>query len=431
MKLEINEYKTVRLEDILERYIGGLWGDPAGKNEVDAKVLRITEIADNGEYDSSTAVTRSFTRKQLASRLLLPGDLVLEKSGGGPNTPVGRVFQVRDEGVDTICSNFMLQMRPNTNLVLSTYLHLFLTFLHATGQTIPLQSASTNIRNMSTPDYMNVPVPLPSLKVQEQIVAFFQQAFTALDKTVSKVTEASKKSTHLRMSILHQIFTTEADEYAWDMRKIDYIAKPIVGKNKTQRGWSPQCLNHPVTDLTKWGVLKTTAIQLGEYWPQYNKELPDTLEPKPHLAVEAGDLIMTSTGPRSRCGIPCLVDSTPPNLMMSGKMFRVRADETKVLPKWLLYYLLSPIGQVRLENLKVGSSDSSLSIGSRQFLDIDFPVPPLAIQEAKIAEIEDCFSLAEAFDKECFEAARNFNALRLSIMHATFTGSIQPRSLDV
>ncbi len=427
----MHTYTEVRLEELLEKYIGGLWGDPAGKNEVDAKVLRITEITENGEYDSSTAVTRSFTHRQLESRLLLAGDLVLEKSGGGPNTPVGRVFQVRDEGENTICSNFMLQMRPNKSMVLSTYLHLFLTFLHATGQTIPLQSASTNIRNMSTPDYMNVLVPLPSLKVQEEIVSFFQSAFNALDTTVAKVSRASERSSHLRMSILHQIFETESESSGWNLQKIEEVTKPLVGKNKTQRGWSPQCLSQPVSDSSKWGVLKTTAIQLGDYWPQYNKELPHSLEPKPHLAVEPGDLIMTSTGPRSRCGIPCLVDTTPPNLMMSGKMFRVRADESKVLPKWLLYYLLSPVGQVQLENLKVGSSDSSLSIGSRQFLDIDFPVPSLAIQQEKIDEIEDCFSLADAFDKECSEATRNFNALRLSIMHATFTGSIQPRSLDV
>jgi len=56
-----------------------------------------------------------------------------------------------------------------------------------------------------------------------------------------------------------------------------------------------------------WGVLKTTAIQDGEFQPEHNKRLPSALEPDPLLEVQEGDLLLTCAGPRVRCGVICLV----------------------------------------------------------------------------------------------------------------------------
>lgn len=351
------------------------------------------------------------------------GDVLFSKDG-----TVGRVVVVDTDRPFVVLSSLAI-LRPRPEKVLPEYLKLVLespTVLeNALGMKTGTALTRVVLRNLKT-----LVIPVPPLNEQLAIVNFLSRALTSLEQTVAKVANAQNKSTHLRMAILHQIFTVQSEADEWLEETIGDVVTPISGKQKTQRGWSPQCLAQPVSDDTKWGVLKTTAIQAGEYWPQYNKELPSKLEPKPHLAVEVGDLIMTSTGPRTRCGVPCLVEATPPNLIMSGKMFRVRPDTSKIHPRWMLYFLLSPGGQAALESLKVGSSDSSLSIGSNQFLEIAMPVPPMEIQEQKIAEIEDCFSLADSFDDECDSAKSRFTALRRSIMFSTFNGTIKPRSIN-
>src|SRR5574341_1917083 len=99
-------------------------------------------------------------------------------------------------------------------------------------------------------------------------------------------------------------------------------------------GWSPQCERLPATD-GEWGVLKTTAIQDGHFAPEHNKKLPAHLSPRPQLEVRVGDILMTCAGPRARCGIACLVRSTGPHLMLSGKMYRFRTRPDEVEPSYL------------------------------------------------------------------------------------------------
>ena len=127
----------------------------------------------------------------------------------------------------------------------------------------------------------------------------------------------------------------------WRIMKLGDCLKPINAKAKVQRGWSPQCLNHPVSSSERWGVLKTTAVQMGRFEPQHNKELPLTLDPKRHLEVQRGDFLMTTTGPRNRCGVVCRVTNTPQNLIFSGKILRFRVNEELVDPRWIEYILLS------------------------------------------------------------------------------------------
>src|SRR5579875_21499 len=110
---------------------------------------------------------------------------------------------------------------------------------------------------------------------------------------------------------------------SWLQVPITEVLEPNSNGKPFQQGWSPLCLSTPAPE-GRWGVLKTTAIQQGEFWPHENKELPDNLEPRPQIEVKPGDVLMTCAGPRSRCGIACLVERTQQKLMMSGKMYRFR-----------------------------------------------------------------------------------------------------------
>ena len=89
----------------------------------------------------------------------------------------------------------------------------------------------------------------------------------------------------------------------------------------------------------EWGVLKTTAIQPGTFMPEHNKRLPAHLTPRPQIEVNPGDILLTCAGPRSRCGIACLVRSTRKKLMMSGKMYRFRVPEEHFDARFLEAFL--------------------------------------------------------------------------------------------
>lgn len=203
------KWRNVPLEDVLEFSIGGVWGEGPGESEVDVEVVRVTELRSHGVVDISTAVRRSITQKQLESRALKPGDLVLEKSGGGPNTPVGRVGKIIRTEHPTVCSNFMQLMRPDLKTIRPSFLHHFLVFFHSDGKTIPLQTATTNIRNIKTKDYLKTPIPVPSLDEQDGIIQFLEEQLSHLDSTLAVANEVERKANALRRSLLHAAFTGE------------------------------------------------------------------------------------------------------------------------------------------------------------------------------------------------------------------------------
>ena len=96
----------------------------------------------------------------------------------------------------------------------------------------------------------------------------------------------------------------------WELKRLSDCLEKLKSGKKAERGWSPQCLSNPSSDEKVWGVLKTTSVQMGKFHPEYNKELPDSLAPKIGLEVNSGDFLVTTTGPRNRCGIVCHVKKT-------------------------------------------------------------------------------------------------------------------------
>ena len=114
-------------------------------------------------------------------------------------------------------------------------------------------------------------------------------------------------------------------------------------------GWSPACKNHPTLDKSKWGVLKTTAVQPLVYKEEEHKELPEHLDPRPDYEVQAGDLLITRAGPKNRVGICCLVKKTRPNLMISDKIIRFHLFEPFIFPDFIVLILNTGFSQSFIE----------------------------------------------------------------------------------
>jgi len=188
-----------------------------------------------------------------------------------------------------------------------------------------------------------------------------------------------------------------------------------------QQGWSPQCHQHPA-DEGRWGVLKTTAIQAGEFWPHENKELPDHLEGRPQIEVKRGDILMTCAGPRSRCGVACLVTETRAKLMMSGKMYRFRPHTDAMDAKFLMHFIRSHATQMQIDRMKTGISDSGLNLTHDRFAMLQVPVPPRNEQHRIAARIDELFSGLDNGVEALTNARQQLTVYRRAILRRAFHG---------
>jgi type I restriction enzyme S subunit len=93
------------LSNLLEKQQGGDWGDESG--DVAMRVLRSTNFTDRGTLDFSIVAIRYFTAAKSEKIGLRATDLLLERSGGGPTQPVGRVGFIPQDLPDSWFSNFV------------------------------------------------------------------------------------------------------------------------------------------------------------------------------------------------------------------------------------------------------------------------------------------------------------------------------------
>lgn len=214
---------------------------------------------------------------------------------------------------------------------------------------------------------------------------------------------------------------TDSLPRGWATPEIGEILQPLEDGRTIHQGWSPRCEKDPSASDADWGVLKTTAIQAGEYLPGHNKRLPDTLEPRPHLEVKRGDLLLTSAGPRSRCGVACMVKNTRPKLMISGKMYRFRFDAGWVLPEYIEMYLQSHNAWIDIDNMKTGVSDSGLNLTQNRFRRLRIRLAPVAEQRRIVTAIEEHLSHLDAIGASLAQILHRLEAFRTAVLHEIFT----------
>lgn len=210
----------------------------------------------------------------------------------------------------------------------------------------------------------------------------------------------------------------------WTIAKLEDLLVPLEDGRTLHHGWSPQCEAEPSPSDDVWGVLKTTAIQKGEFLSQHNKRLPSKLLPRPQHEVKEGDLIITCAGPRVRCGIPCLVRKTRPRLMLSGKMYRFRVSRTNFDAAYLEKYLLSHDAQVAIDGMKTGGSDSGLNLTHDRFKPLPVPVAPLKEQQRISSKIDEIFSEIEESERALEKVRTLVERYRQSVLKAAITGEL-------
>lgn len=204
----VNFENTKKIDEVCD-FINGLW---TGKKPpfLNVSVIRNTNFRKNGELDYSDIAQLDVEARQFTSRQLRFGDIVLEKSGGGPKQPVGRVCVFEREDGNFSLSNFTSAIRvKNTQELHFKYLHFYLQHMYIEGETEKIQTNSTGIRNLQLSLYKEFNIPLPSLTEQKLIVNNLKnlslEADISHNSYKAKVSELNK----LKKSILRQAFTGE------------------------------------------------------------------------------------------------------------------------------------------------------------------------------------------------------------------------------
>ena len=170
--------RLVPMRQLVAHAVGGGWGHDAPTNTTErVAVIRGADFPAVALGDVSHLPIRWEERKKLLSRLLQPGDLVLEISGGTSDRPTGRtVFASRrlldGIGAPTIPASFCRLVRIDVAQADPKYVYWWLQGMYAGGRTWAYQNRSTGIANFQFEHFLDTEVvELPPIEEQRGIAA--------------------------------------------------------------------------------------------------------------------------------------------------------------------------------------------------------------------------------------------------------------------
>ena len=406
-------WEVKRLDDVCE-FRNGLWTGKKPPFQT-VGVIRNTNFTKDGRLDDNDIVYLEVESSQFSKRKLQYGDIILEKSGGGPKQPVGRVIVFDKEEGDFSFSNFTSVIRiSNKNTVDFNYLHRFLFFSYISGATETMQSHSTGIRNLKFDDYKAIQIPLPPLPEQKRIVAILDEAFAAITQAKANAEQNLKNAKELFESYLQSVFENKGE--GWEERTLGEVCK-------VERGSSPRPIDKYFTnedDGVNWiKIGDTKGVDRYIYTTKQKITKEGALKSR---LVEVDDFILSNS---MSFGKPYIM-KTQGYIHDGWFVLRLPKD---IDTEFFWYLLASPYTMNQFISLAAGAIVKNISgdLVKRTVL----PIPPLKEQQTIVQKLDALSTETKQLESIYQQKINDLDELKKSILQKAFAGELNTTALVV
>lgn len=245
-----------RLKWAFESCKNGAWGsEPDGEDDV--VCIRAADFdGQSGRLNDGERTLRSIESYIFEKIALRPGDLVIEKSGGGEKQLVGRTVLFDDER-PSICSNFLARCRPAEGIA-PAYLNYLMLAIYAGRGTFPHIKQSTGIQNLDLDSYLDTRVGIPELSAQQRIARFLDEKTARIDALIEKKQALLERLAEKR----HALIT----------RAVTQGLNPDVPMKPSGLDWVEQIPAHWQSgNIRRFAMMKTghtPSRSVPEYWDE-------------------------------------------------------------------------------------------------------------------------------------------------------------------
>lgn len=204
---QIPEHWSVeRLKNRIHKSFAGIWGDDAQNNEKDVRCYRVADFDYNQlNISDDNPTKRNIEKSVFEQRKVLFNDILLEKSGGGEKSPVGRAVYVNLQE-EAVCSNFVHCIRVNENSVSKFMVYIF-SDMYSRKVNLLYFNQTTGIQNLNISDYLNNTVGFPPIEEQQQIADYLDTKCVEIDVMTSIKQQKIEQLKEYKKSIIYEYVT--------------------------------------------------------------------------------------------------------------------------------------------------------------------------------------------------------------------------------
>lgn len=406
------------MEEAIGRFISdsvaGEWGKEPLGDKNDIPVLRATNFSESGTIDYTKLAFRNVDEKKIQKKSLRCGEIVLEKSGGSPTQPVGRVMYF-DNAKPFLYSNFTQKLVPSEECD-SKYLFYKLYFEYQNKTVLKFQQQTTGIINFQLNEYLLYKTVFPPLPEQQKIA----KILTSVDEVIEKTQAQIGKLKDLKIGMMQELLTngighTEFKDSSvgripveWEVVKVSSVANVVDSMHQTPS----------FTELGK-SMVRVTEIRNSEV---LNIDSALNVDEKTFVSFSrnyqpaVGDILIARVG--AYFGATAFVaDNLEFCLGQNTASIRPEGIESK----YLFIYLNSEVARSQMEDAVAVGAQPSLSLKAIKELRIG--LPPLGEQE-KISNAISSVSRKIELTKTKLDAIKKS---KRALMQDLLTGKVRVR----
>lgn len=279
---------------------GGAWGDKPNDDISGTICLRIADFDySKGRFkacDTEDLTRREYSKTQLTKLALKAGDILIEKSGGGEKTPVGRSVYYGGEYGSVLFANFMERLRFDVTKIDPEFVEYWLRAWYACRCSSYYINQTTGIQNINlTLMLAKERVFYPSLLRQREIVKYLDMRCGTIDGIITEIQAQIETLKQYRRSIIIETVTKGLNCHcSMKSSSIEYVGNipahwsvfPVYHffgerKNKNSLGKEDNLLSLSYGRIIRKDINSNGGL-LPESFNTYN-------------IVEAGDIIIRPT----------------------------------------------------------------------------------------------------------------------------------------
>ena len=379
------------MKSLLVDSFSGEWGTETG--EVLTPVLRTANFNEDGSFDYSSPAYRCISEKKVQAKRMRRGDIVLEKSGGTPNRPVG-IMAYYDSDDEALCSNFNHVLRFDADSVNSFFMFHQLRWLRERGAFAPYTRKTTGLQNLQMKAFVDLELTVPPRVKQDDVAA----AIRAIDSERNELNTLLERLDELVKSRFVEMFGNPVtNSMGWPISTIKETALLYgdgpFGSNLKSSDYVPE----GVRVIRLGNILQGAFSEKDRSFVSYEKyESLKRYECKPGQVVIAtlGDPLLRA------CLVP---DFGVPSIHKADCMY-YETDPEKVLPLFAVNVINHP---TMLERAGVdGHGQTRQRINSTQTGNLPMILPPIALQQEFVTFVQQV-------DKLKFETQQAIEKLQL------------------
>lgn len=340
----------------------------------------------------------------------------------------------------------------------------FLAFvLPAYLKVINEHTSSITVKHLSSRTVQKIPIPLPPLDEQKQIVAEIETQFARLDDAVAALERARARLKRYRASVLKaacegRLVPTEAELARQEGR--DYEpASVLLERIRAEREANPgkkrgSVKKAPAMDTTEladlpegweWTTVGDAASEVRYGTSAKTHENSDGIpvlrmgnivdgkldfrslkfldrdHPEfPELLLKYNDILFNRTNSAELVGKSAVYRGNVPECSYASYLIRVRLIK-EYFPDLLVYYINSVHGRAWVRSV-VNQQVGQANVNGTKLKALTIPVPPTAEQERIVAEVERRMSVIDQLEATVDTNLKRAESLRQSILRQAFGG---------